>query len=334
MKDEAFLPLFYKWYVSEGIFLKKEQLSFQSSSGKTGDSIPGFSRFLINIKHLLKGKVLAANVLPVFTAFWLALYFNNEKFSDHPGLFLLTMAGSTIVISGALMLNNWYEADLDKKMDRTRQRPTVTGAFPLNSVLWAGIATSAIGMIMMLFTTFEAFIYSFLGWFFYVVLYTFWSKRKYTINTIIGSISGAFTPLIGWAVIAPADHIVPLTLFYVLFVWQVPHTLAIAIKRIEDYTRAGVPMLPVVSGVNTAIRQMLIYTIALLPFPFVLIETLGGIFFIIAISMTIGWVILVAAGLKKKDVHKWAQLNLRFSIIYLAVICIAMIILTSPIVAG
>lgn len=303
-------------------------------SGSTERNTSGILGFLTNIKYLLKGKVLAANVLPIFTAYWLALYFNGERFMDHIGLFMLTMIGSTIVISGALMLNNWYETDLDKKMDRTRKRPTVTGAFSLNSVLWAGIATSVIGMAMMLFTTIEAFAYSFLGWFFYVVLYTFWSKRKYTINTIIGSISGAFTPLIGWAVIAPAGHIVPLTMFHVLLVWQVPHTLAIAVKRLEDYTRAGVPMLPVVSGIKPTIRQMLIYTVALLPFPFILIEPLGGIFCIIAFLMTIGWIILVSRGLGKVDLKKWAQMNLRYSIIYLFVLSIVMILLTSPIFHG
>ncbi len=303
-------------------------------SGSAERNTSGILGFLTNIKYLLKGKVLAANVLPIFTAYWLALYFNGERFMDHIGLFMLTMIGSTIVISGALMLNNWYETDLDKKMDRTRKRPTVTGAFSLNSVLWAGIATSVIGMAMMLFTTIEAFAYSFLGWFFYVVLYTFWSKRKYTINTIIGSISGAFTPLIGWAVIAPAGHIVPLTMFYVLLVWQVPHTLAIAVKRLEDYTRAGVPMLPVVSGIKPTIRQMLIYTVALLPFPFILIEPLGGIFCIIAFLMTIGWIILVSRGLGKVDLKKWAQMNLRYSIIYLFVLSIVMILLTSPIFHG
>lgn len=303
-------------------------------SGSAERNTSGILGFLTNIKYLLKGKVLAANVLPIFTAYWLALYFNGERFMDHIGLFMLTMIGSTIVISGALMLNNWYETDLDKKMDRTRKRPTVTGAFSLNSVLWAGIATSVIGMAMMLFTTIEAFAYSFLGWFFYVVLYTFWSKRKYTINTIIGSISGAFTPLIGWAVIAPAGHIVPLTMFYVLLVWQVPHTLAIAVKRLEDYTRAGVPMLPVVSGIKPTIRQMLIYTVALLPFPFILIEPLGGIFCIIAFLMTIGWIILVSRGLGKVDLKKWAQMNLRYSIIYLFALSIVMILLTSPIFHG
>jgi heme o synthase len=284
---------------------------------------------LIDIKYLLKGKVLVANVLPVFTSYWLALYFSGERFIDNWGLFLLTMIGSTLVISGALILNNWYEVDLDKKMVRTQKRPTVTGNFPLKTVLWSGIITTIIGLAIMLFTTFEAAVYSFLGWFVYVVLYTFWTKRRYTWNTLVGSISGALTPLIGWAAIAPANHIVPIVMFCILFIWQVPHTLAIAIKRLEDYSRAGVPMLPVVCGVDVTIRQNLIYIIALLPFPFFLIAPLGWFFFTFAISLTIGWIILAMKGSRAKDVKKWAQSNLRYSLIYLILLSFIMIILTS-----
>lgn len=288
----------------------------------------GLSGFLTNVKYLLKGKVLVANVLPVFTAFWLALYFSGEDFSSHFGTFLLTMIGSTLIIAGALMFNNWYEADLDKKMDRTQNRPTVTGAFTLTAVFRSAVITTILGFGIMLFTTVEAALYSFLGWFFYVVLYTFWSKRKYTINTIIGSISGAFTPLIGWAAVAPANHIVPVMLFYLLFIWQVPHTLAIAIRRLDDYTRAGVPMLPVVSGVPMTIRQMLIYIIALLPFPFVLLPSMGLIFFIVTLGLTAGWIILAFRGIKTMDTVVWARMNLRYSLIYLIITLLVMILVT------
>ncbi|WP_020007854.1 heme o synthase [Salinicoccus albus] len=311
--------------------MQNGELLSHSEHKTTGGGAAKFSGLISNIRSLLKGKVLIANVLPVFTAYWLALYFNGENFTDHWGLFLLTMIGSTVVISGALILNNWYEVDLDRKMDRTQNRPTVTGAFSLNTVLWTGIITSIIGLGMMLFTTLEAALCSFLGWFIYVVLYTVWSKRRYTWNTIIGSVSGAFTPLIGWAVIAPVNHIVPLVMFLILFIWQVPHTLAIAIKRLEDYKRAGIPMLPVIAGINTTIRQSMIYVLALLPFPFMLVNAMGGIFFIFAFVLTLGWVILAIYGLRAKDVKKWAQMNLRYSLIYLVLLSFAMIILTSPI---
>lgn len=287
-----------------------------------------FINLLIDIKYLLKGKVLAANVLPVFTAYWLALYFNGENFTDHWVLFILTMAGSTLVISGALMFNNWFEYDLDKKMDRTQQRPTVTGSFPLKGVLIAAVATTVIGLALMLITTIEAAVYSFLGWFFYVVLYTFWSKRRYTINTIIGSISGAFTPLIGWAVIAPAAHVVPIALFYILIIWQIPHTLAIAVKRLADYTRAGVPMLPVVIGVDATIRQNLYYVIALVPVPFILLGTFGWIFFTVSLILTLGWIFLSVKGLQTDNKERWANINLKYSLIYLITLFILMIVLT------
>jgi protoheme IX farnesyltransferase len=287
-----------------------------------------FINLLIDIKYLLKGKVLAANVLPVFTAYWLALYFNGENFTDHWVLFILTMAGSTLVISGALMFNNWFEYDLDKKMDRTQQRPTVTGSFPLKGVLIAAVATTVIGLALMLITTIEAAVYSFLGWFFYVVLYTFWSKRRYTINTIIGSISGAFTPLIGWAVIAPAAHVVPIALFYILIIWQIPHTLAIAVKRLADYTRAGVPMLPVVIGVDATIRQNLYYVIALVPVPFILLGTFGWIFFTVSLILTLVWIFLSVKGLQTDNKERWANINLKYSLIYLIILFILMIVLT------
>lgn len=311
--------------------MKNGHIQSQTTLETMAGSSSNLLGLLIDIKYLLKGKVLVANVLPVFTSFWLALYFSGERFIDNWGLFLLTIIGSTLVISGALILNNWYEVDLDKKMVRTQKRPTVTGNFSLKTVLWLGIITSITGLVMMLFTTLEAALYSFLGWLFYVVLYTFWTKRKYTWNTIIGSVSGAFTPLIGWAVIAPANHTVPIVMFCILFIWQIPHTLAIAIKRLEDYTRAGVPMLPVVYGVDVTIRQNLIYIIALLPLPFFLITSLGWFFSIFTIALTIGWVILAMKGTRAKDIKKWAQYNLRYSLIYLILLSLVMIFITSPI---
>ena len=300
----------------------------QSITSSTTNHNNKFVQLLIDIKNLLKGKVLIANVLPVFTAFWLALYFNGEQFSDHVGLFFLTLVGSTLVISGALMMNNWYEVDLDKKMARTQKRPTVSGNFTLNAVLWAGIFTSIIGLAIMLLTTLEATIYSFLGWFFYVVLYTFWTKRRYTWNTLIGSISGAFTPLIGWAAVAPINHVVPITMFGILLIWQVPHTLAITVRRLEDYSRAGVPMLPVVRGVQVTLKHHLIYIVALLVFPFFLIESLGWIFFAVAILLTIGWIIHATKGFQTENLEKWAHTSLRYSLIYLILLSFLMVILT------
>src|SRR5690625_2843196 len=152
--------------------------------------------------------VLILNVLPVFTGFWLATYFTGTTITANSDLFLLTIVGSTLVMAGALMFNNWYEVDLDVEMKRTQSRPTVTVNFSLPVVLSLSIGTIVIGFIMLLFTTMEATLFAFVGWFTYVVLYTLWTKRRYTLNTIVGSLSGAVTPLIGWAAVDSAIHVV------------------------------------------------------------------------------------------------------------------------------
>lgn len=282
-----------------------------------------------DLKLLVKGFVLVANALPIVSGFWLALYFTDASFAANWELFLITIVGGTLVMSGALIFNNWYEVDLDTKMARTQERPTVTGHFSLKTVLTMGIVASVLGHIILLFTTFEAFIYAFLGWFTYVVLYTFWSKRRSTLNTVIGSISGAFTPLIGWAAVTTAWHIVPVVLFLVLFIWQIPHTFAIAMRRHDEYKAANVPMLPVVYGFKMTKRQSLIYILCLLPMP-LLLPSLGIPFVVIITLLNIGWIILVIRGFFVKDDIKWANHMFYYSLTYLTVFFIGMIVLTLP----
>ncbi|MGP4078535.1 heme o synthase [Pseudalkalibacillus sp. R45] len=286
--------------------------------------IPGI---IADIKSLLKGLVLVSNVLPVFTGLWLALYFTNASFAAHWEVFLLTIIGSTLVMAGALILNNWYDADIDAKMARTRKRPTVTGNFPLQVVMAMGIGLSILGFIFLFFTTIEATVYALIGWFTYVVLYTMWSKRRYTWNTVIGSVSGAVTPLIGWAAIAPVFHTVPIVLFLILFIWQMPHTFAIAIKYCDEYKAAGVKMLPVVHGVERTKRQMVVYIACLLPLSFFLGQ-LGTPFLIIATLMNVGWLALGISGLFTKNDLKWARWNFIYSVNYITLLFFMMVLVT------
>ncbi|MBP1970661.1 protoheme IX farnesyltransferase [Virgibacillus natechei] len=283
------------------------------------------NNIISDLKSILKLKVLIANILPVFTAFWLAIYITGSSFTEHLGLFLLTMIGSTLIVAGALLFNNWYEVDLDKEMLRTKSRPTVTGNFSLQAVFRTAVALTVLGLILMLFTTIEAAVYAFLGWFVYVVLYTVWSKRRYTLNTVIGSLSGAFTPLIGWAAIEPAFHIVPIVLFMMLFIWQIPHTFAIAIKRHDEYKAAGVPMLPVVHGIAFTKRQILVYIACLFPLPFFL-SMFGSIFIVIATLLNVGFLYLAIRGFYTNNELKWAQQIFIYSLVYLIAFFLVMII--------
>ncbi|MFD2130332.1 heme o synthase [Pseudogracilibacillus auburnensis] len=285
---------------------------------------------LTDIKSLVKGIVLIANVLPILSGYWLALFFTNASFLDYWDKFLYMTIGGTLLMAGALILNNWYEVDLDREMKRTQQRPTVTGNFSLKTVLTMGIISSLLGLGMLLFTTLEAFVYGFLGWFTYVVLYTFWSKRRYTLNTVIGSISGAFTPLIGWATVTSAYHIVPIILFIIMFIWQIPHTFAIAMRRYEEYKAANVPMLPVVYGFDMTKRQSAVYVACLLPLPLFL-TSLGTPFVMITSILNIVWLVIAIRGLFKKDDIKYANSMFYYSLTYLTIVFGMMIIITLPI---
>lgn len=283
-----------------------------------------------DLKSLFKANVLIANVLPVFTGFWLALYFAGVPFADYINVFLLTMAGSTMLMAGALVINNWYDVDIDTVMERTKNRPTVTGHISLNTVLNIGIVLSVLGEVFLLFASLEAAIYGFIGWFTYVVLYTMWSKRRYTLNTVIGSVSGAVSPLIGWTAIESGFHIVPIILFLILFIFQMPHTFAIAIRKYDEYKAAKVAMLPVVHGFEVTKRQMFVYIACLLPLPFYL-GSLGMTFVIMATLLNIGFLAGSIYGFFAKDIQNWARFMFLYSVNYIAIIFLLMVIITLPV---
>ncbi|MRG87466.1 heme o synthase [Salinibacillus xinjiangensis] len=298
-----------------------------SSTSNNGQSIAIKSSLFADLRELFKAGVLIANVLPVFTGFCLALYFTNQSFEDFWQLFVLTTVSSTFIMAGALIINNWYDVDIDTIMKRTQKRPTVTGRMSLQTVLWMGIAFSIIGLVLLCFTTLEAAIWAFIGWFTYVIPYTMWSKRRYTMNTLIGSVSGAVTPMIGWAVIDSTYHIVPIILFLLMFIWQVPHTFAIAIRKYEEYKAAGVAMLPVVHGYAITIRQTVIYIACLLPLPFLLAD-LGLVFVSIATLLNVVWLIIGIRGFTMKNTEKWARMIFLYSLNYLVILLFLMVIVT------
>ena len=279
-----------------------------------------------DIKAVIKIGIVNSNLFTVFAGYWLALYFTGASFMPNIKTFILTMIGSTFVLIGASILNNWYDSDIDPVMERTKERPTVTGKMTLNSALLIGLISTIIGLILLYMTTVTAALVAFVGWFTYVVLYTMWSKRRYTLNTEIGCVSGAVPPLIGWAAINPElFHYVPLTLFLIMFIWQTPHFLALAMKKSKEYKAAGIPMLPVVYGFEFTKRQIVVYIACLLPLPFFLGE-LGIAFLVIATALNIGWLVIGLRGFFMKNVMKWANIVFFYSLGYLVIMFLSMII--------
>jgi protoheme IX farnesyltransferase len=179
-------------------------------------------------------------------------------------------------------LNQWYEVEIDAKMRRTAKRPLPAGRMDRQSALHFGVGLAGLSVILMgLATNWLAAVLLAASILFYVMVYTIWLKPRTAQNIVIGGAAGAFPPLIGWA--AATGHLatLPLLLFAIIFLWTPPHFWALSLFVRSDYAAAGIPMLPVVAGVESTRRQIFLYSLpmaaaAVAPWPLGLSGVLYG----------------------------------------------------------
>ena len=211
--------------------------------------------------ELMKPRVMS---LVVFTAFVGLMVAPGHV---HPVIGLTALLCIAVGAGSAGALNMWYDADIDARMGRTAARPVPAGRLAPGEALAFGmtLATFSVVVLGLLVNVVAAALLA-LTIAFYVVIYTVWLKRTTPQNIVIGGAAGALPPIIGWAAVTgSALAIEPFLLFLIIFFWTPPHFWALSIYRTEDYARAGVPMLPVVSGVPYTRRQILLYTLLLAP---------------------------------------------------------------------
>jgi protoheme IX farnesyltransferase len=159
-------------------------------------------------------------------------------------------------------LNQWYESDLDAKMRRTSKRPLPDGRMDRQAALHFGVGLAGFSVLLMgLATNWLAAALLLSSILFYVFIYTVWLKPRTPQNIVIGGAAGAFPPLIGW--VAATGHIapLPLLLFLIVFLWTPPHFWALSLFVRSDYAAAGIPMLPVVAGIENTRKQIFLYTL-------------------------------------------------------------------------
>jgi heme o synthase len=177
---------------------------------------------------------------------------------------LATLAAVLAIAAGAGaagVLNMWYDADIDAVMSRTAMRPIPRGKISRFEALVFGLVLGGLAVAVLgLATNLTAATLLACTILFYIVVYTAWLKRTTRQNIVIGGAAGALPPVIGWAAGTGEVGLEPLTLFLIIFLWTPPHFWALALNRIDDYARAGVPMLPVVAGRAATTRQILIYS--------------------------------------------------------------------------
>jgi heme o synthase len=205
---------------------------------------------------LMKPRVM---LLAVFTALvgWACAPHEVEPLRAFVALIAI-VAGA----GAAGVLNMWYDADIDAVMSRTAMRPIPRGDVSRAEALALGVAL-AIGAVLSLALATNLAAAALLGGaiLFYVVVYTAWLKRSTPQNIVIGGAAGALPPVIGWAAATGGVSMEPMALFLIIFLWTPPHFWALALNRADEYARAGVPMLPVVSGSAATKRQILIYSV-------------------------------------------------------------------------
>jgi protoheme IX farnesyltransferase len=209
---------------------------------------------------LLKPRVMALVVFTGVIGLLIAPGYLNPVLAFTAILCIAVGAGAC----GAI--NMWYDRDIDAVMRRTRNRPIPAGRIEAGAALGFGI-TLAVGSVLMMFLAVNlvAAVILALSIGFYVFVYTMWLKRRTPQNIVIGGAAGAFPPLIGWAAVTGSVDIVPAILFAIVFFWTPPHFWSLALFASSDYERAGVPMLPVVAGAKETRRQIMVYTVLLVP---------------------------------------------------------------------
>ena len=183
----------------------------------------------------------------------------------HPVLGFTAVLCIALGAGAAGALNQWYEADLDAKMNRTANRPLPAGRMSRQTALHFGVGLAVFSVILMdLAANHLAAAVLAISILFYVLVYTVWLKRRTAQNIVIGGAAGAFPPLIGWAAVTGDVTTLPILLFAIIFLWTPPHFWALSLFVRTDYANAGVPMLPVVAGIESTRRQILLYTLPMI----------------------------------------------------------------------
>jgi len=184
----------------------------------------------------------------------------------HPLIGFTALLCVAVGAGAAGCLNMWYDADIDARMTRTMRRPIPAGRVQPGEALAFGLTLAGFAVVVLglLVNILSAALLAFTI-FFYAVVYSMWLKRATPQNIVIGGAAGALPPMIGWAAATGSLSLEPVLLFLIIFLWTPPHFWALALYRADDYARAGVPMLPVVKGDAVTRRQILQYTLVLVP---------------------------------------------------------------------
>ncbi|HEY1827084.1 MAG TPA: heme o synthase [Acidimicrobiales bacterium] len=246
-------------------------------------------------------------------------------------LMVATLVGGTLAAGGANAINMVVDRDIDRLMDRTKNRPLVTGAMSPTAALVFAL-TLEVGAFIELWLAVNLLsaVLAVSATLFYVFVYTLWLKRRSAQNIVIGGAAGAVPVLVGWAAVTNSLSWAPVVLFAIIFIWTPPHFWSLAVRYKEDYAAAEVPMLPVVASMRRTTREIVLYTVALVAASILFgpVAHLGLIYLITALVLGAAFLAVTVRlwrlAQSERATGKDAKRVFSYSITYLTVLFVAM----------
>ena len=215
---------------------------------------------MLSFLDLCKPKIVLLLTLTALVGMLLTIEFYSNIFSG-----LGSLLGFAFLAASSAALNQIFDRETDKNMERTKKRPLAKGDITLSQALTFTAVLLFFGSSMLLyFSNLLTLLITTFGFIFYSLVYTIYLKWTTPQNIVIGGLSGALPPLIGWTAITNEISLLPLILVLIIFLWTPPHFWPLAIDRMEEYKKEGVPMMPIAKGVSRTKKEMVIYAVLLL----------------------------------------------------------------------
>ncbi|KGD75181.1 MULTISPECIES: heme o synthase [Tatumella] len=273
--------------------------------------------------QVTKPGIIFGNLISVIGGFLLA-----SKGSINFTLFLASLVGVSLVVASGCVFNNVIDRDIDRKMERTKNRVLVKGLISAKTSLVYATLLGIAGFALLYFGANPLAMWlSVIGFIVYVGIYSLYMKRNSVYGTLIGSLSGAAPPVIGYCAVSNEFDAGALILLAIFSLWQMPHSYAIAIYRFKDYQAANIPVLPVVKGISVAKNHITVYIVAFMVATLML--SLGGYagykYLVVAAAVSVWWLGMALSGYKSSnDDRVWARKLFVFSIVAITALSVMM----------
>ncbi|HCR3202418.1 heme o synthase [Morganella morganii] len=280
--------------------------------------------------QVTKPGIIFGNLISVVGGFLLA----SKGDIDYP-LFIATLLGVSLVVASGCVFNNYIDRDIDSVMERTKNRPLVRGLIdPKISLVYASVLGIAGMVLLLVAANVVAMLIAVVGFVVYVGVYSLYMKRKSVYGTLVGSLSGAAPPVIGYCAVTGQFDTGALILLLIFSLWQMPHSYAIAIFRFKDYQAANIPVLPVIKGISVAKNHIILYIIAFMFATLMLAISgyAGYKYLIVAAAVSVWWLGMALSGYKTTNDRVWARKLFVFSIV--AITSLSVMMSVDPGVSG